>query len=66
MLLGIFFAMQIVFTLVHAFAIPKVPTKFENQGEVCNKMTSREDLEPVLKRKYRIYVSIVTREHNLN
>jgi len=49
LLLGIFLALQVVFTLVHSLAIPKIPAKFDSYREERNKMmTSREDLEPVL------------------
>ena len=49
--------MQITFTLVHAFAMPKIPTKFESEDDEDKAMiSSKDDLESVLKSNNVIYL----------
>ena len=49
LLLAIFLAMQAAFTLVHAFAIPRIPSKIDREKENVEMISSRDDLEPVLR-----------------
>lgn len=59
LLLSIFLVLQVAFTLVHVFAIPRIPAKFQYLSEENKSMmSSRDDIEPasVVKSKFFTFI----------